>query len=217
MSRQLLRIHGDVLIAGSPGGDRYEIGHPAGTAQFSAAWTDTADASRFLTGSDLFHLDTHTERLGQHLDQLAEVHALIRDVIENRLVAIALIFHVANLHIQSQVRRYLAGADHGGVFFRFRFLVFVDIDWSRFPVNPFRLVVGSHVVLFHLQENQLAGKRDGPDVMAGTCLYRHDVAFLQRDLGAIQVIAFSRILELDLYEIGCVDRVGHVAQPVVSV
>ena len=41
------------------------------------------------------------EGLGKHLDELAEVHSLVGYVVEYRLVAVALILHIAYLHLQA--------------------------------------------------------------------------------------------------------------------
>ncbi len=52
----------------------------------------------------------------QDLDELAEIHTFISDIVQYRLVAVALVLHVAHLHLQAQVFGYLATLDHGGVF-----------------------------------------------------------------------------------------------------
>lgn len=65
-----------------------------------------------LAGAYLLHLYAHLERVGQHLYKLTEVYTLVGYVIEYRLVAVALIFDIAYLHLQMQILGYLAGADH---------------------------------------------------------------------------------------------------------
>ena len=39
--------------------------------------------------------------IGQDPDELAEVHALVSDIIEDGFIPIALIFHIANFHVQA--------------------------------------------------------------------------------------------------------------------
>ena len=53
-----------------------------------------------LAGADLLHLDADVEPLGEDLDQLAEIDALVGDVVEDSLDLVALVLHVADLHIE---------------------------------------------------------------------------------------------------------------------
>ncbi len=103
LAGKLLRIQGYVLETRRAGRYRYEGGHPGGAAEFASARTDATDASCFLAGAYLFHLDAYVEGVGKNLDELAEVHTLVGDVIEDGLVAVALIFHVAHLHVEVEV------------------------------------------------------------------------------------------------------------------
>ena len=82
---QLLRVERNVLETSCTRADAGEIGHPSGTAKFATAWTDTADASSLLACTNLFHFDAYAETFCQHLDELTEIHALICNVVENRL------------------------------------------------------------------------------------------------------------------------------------
>ena len=99
LASQLLGIERDVLETGRTGRYRYKALHPGGAAEFAAARTDAAYATGLLTGTDLLHLDAHAEHFGQHLDELAEIYALIGNVVEDGLVAIALVLYVTNLHL----------------------------------------------------------------------------------------------------------------------
>ena len=89
----------DVLEAGGIRGDADEVLHPRGTAQFASAGTRSSNASCLLTCTNLLHLDAHMEGGSEVLDELSEVYTLVGDVVEDGLVAIALILHVANLHV----------------------------------------------------------------------------------------------------------------------
>lgn len=53
-----------------------------------------------LSRAYLLHLDSYLEGLGKHLYELAEIYALVGYIIEDSLVAVALILHVANLHVE---------------------------------------------------------------------------------------------------------------------
>ena len=103
LSGKLLRIQGNILI--TCGTCRYgnKAGHPRRTAKLTSARTDASDTSRFLTGADLFHLDTYAECFSQYLDQLAEVHALIGNVIEDSLIAVSLVLYISDFHVQIEI------------------------------------------------------------------------------------------------------------------
>ena len=113
---QILRVERNVLEAGSTRGYRHKTGHPCGTAQGPAAGADSTDASCLLAGTDLLHLDANPEHVGQHLDQLAKVYSIVSNIIENGLIAVALILNVADFHLQTQVHSNLAGTDHRVLF-----------------------------------------------------------------------------------------------------
>ena len=126
-SSQLLRIERNVLKTCGIGTHTYEVLHPCGTAQLAPTRSCTANASSLLTGSNLFHLNPHVECVGKHLDELSEIHALVGNIIEYSLIAVALIFHVAYFHLQSEVFCYLATLYHCSVLPALSFAVFVHI------------------------------------------------------------------------------------------
>ena len=109
---QFLRIQRDVLETGGIGAHAREVLHPGGAAELSSARTSTADTSSLLTCPDLLHLDAHMEGSCQVFDELTEVHALVSDIVEDGLVAITLILHIANLHVESKSLSYLATLNH---------------------------------------------------------------------------------------------------------
>ena len=47
------------------------------------------------------------ECVGQHLDELTEIDSFLGYVVEDGLVAVALILHIADFHVQSQSLGYL--------------------------------------------------------------------------------------------------------------
>ena len=98
---KFLRIQRDVLVACCIGADADEVLHPGSAAEFSAARTRSTDAACFLSCTDLFHLNAYMEGIGKNLDELAEVHTFVSDVIEDSLVAVSLIFYITYFHLQS--------------------------------------------------------------------------------------------------------------------
>ena len=157
------------------------------------------------------------ERGGQVLDELAEVHALVGDIVENGLVAIALILHVANLHVEAQVFGYLAALDHRAVLAGLGLAVLVHVDLARMTIHAANVVGRLDVGLLNLQVHQTARQRHHTDVVAGIGFHGNDIALLQVEVVYVVVVSLARILELHLYEVGLVGVARHVGQPVVGV
>ncbi len=100
LAGELLGVEGDVLVAGGGCGHGDECGHPRRAAQRATAGANAADAACLLARAYLLHLDAHLEGVGQHLDELAEVYALVGYIVEDSLLAVALILHVADFHLE---------------------------------------------------------------------------------------------------------------------
>ena len=100
LSGKLLRVQGNILI--TCGTRRYgnKAGHPRRTAKLTSARPDASATSRLLPGAALIHLNTYAECISHYLDQLAEVHALIGNVIEDSLIAIPLVLYISDFHVQ---------------------------------------------------------------------------------------------------------------------
>ena len=214
---EFLRIERYVLNASGVCADAHEVLHPCGAAEFSAAGARTADASCLLACSDLLHLDAHVEGVGKHLDELTEVDTLVGDVVEYRLVAVALILHVTNLHLQTEVLGYLSALNHGAVFAAFRLVVFVDVHGFSNAIYALYVVSRLEVGFLQLQLHQTSGERNRTDVVTRTCLNRHDVALVQVDVVDVVVVTLARVLELHLHEVSVLVVARHVVQPVVCV
>ncbi len=216
-AREFLRIESQILIASCTRIHRHEIHLPRRAAQLAAARADTAYTAGLLSCTDLLHLHTNVESLRQYSDQLAKVYALIGDIVENGLIAIALILHISDLHIQIQIGRNLAGLDHRIVLSCLCFAVLIQIALFGYAVYLERLAVVRAVSMFaHLEFYQLTGQRHRPDVMARISLYGYYIPFVQFYLLAVEVVPFARILELYLHESAIFGQIGDVAQPVIS-
>ena len=216
-TRELLRIESQVLIAGCTRIHRHEIHLPGRAAQLTATRTDTAYTAGLLPCTDLLHLHADMEGLCQYSDQLAKVHALIGDIVENGLIAIALILHISDLHVQIQLGRNLTGLNHRIVLSRLCFAVLIQIALFGYAVYFERLAVVRIVsMLTHLEFYQLAGQRHCPDVVTRIGLYGYYIPFVQLYLLAVEVVSFARILELYLHESAIFGQIGDVIQPVIS-
>ena len=218
LSGEFLWIQRNFLIAGRGGGYRYKVAHPAGAAERSAARANTADSSSLLPRANLAHLNLHTESLRQHLDKLSEIHTLIGNVVENGLVAVSLIFHIANLHVQMQVLGNLAGLQHGFMFAGLGLLKFFQIAIAGNAVYLLRLRAERvYLVFLHLQQHQLSHQRHRSDVVSWSGLHCHQVALGQFQSIGVAEIALAGILESDLHIVGYLARGGYIAQPVEGV
>ena len=140
---ELLRVEREVLKTGGARGHGDEVGHPFRATQRAAAGAEATDAARFLTRADLFHLDAHLESLGQHLDELAEVNAFVGDIVEDGLVAVALIFDVADFHIEVERRGDFAGANHCVVLAGFGLFEFFEVGGFGLAEHAAHLVLAA--------------------------------------------------------------------------
>ena len=172
-------------------------------AQHSApAGPQAADAARLLARADLLHLDADAEALGEDLYQLAEIDAFVGDIVEYGLDLVALVLHVADLHVQSHVGGDLPRLDHGLVFEGDRLLPALDVVGLGLAVNLAELAVERHEARApHLAQGQLARERHDADVMPRRGLHGHHVAALERQVVHVAVEAAARILEPDLEDV----------------
>ena len=157
------------------------------------------------------------ESVCQHLYQLTEVHTLVGYVVEDGLVAVSLILHVAYLHIELQVLGYLAALYHRGLLTRLGLIVALHVAVFGKAVKALDVVSRLEVGFLQLQRHQAASKRNHTYIVSRTGLYSHPVAFLQRQTVDVTVIALTGVLELHLYQVCALGIAGHIGQPVVGV
>ncbi len=211
---QLLRVERDVLRPGGPGGDARKIGNPRRTAQLAAAGPDAADAPRLLPGTDLLHLDADMEPLGEDLDELAEIDALVGDVIEDGLDFVALVLDVADFHVEPHVGSNLTRENHRLVLQGDGLLPPLDVVGLGLAIDFLVLaVVRSEARAAHLPGHHVARERDDAYVVARRSLDRHDVALFEGKVVDVLVERTARILEPDLEDIGR-HVVGILLQPI---
>ena len=157
------------------------------------------------------------EGRSQILDQLAEVHTTVGDIIEDGLVAVALILHVADLHVQSETFGNLSALDHRAVLTGLCLAELIHIRRTGDAVDALDVVGRFQIGFLYLEFHQTAGEGDDADVVTGTGLDGHHVALLQFEVIHVVVIALAGMFELHLHEVGGVHVAGHVGQPVVGV
>ena len=167
LSGELLGVERNVLKPCGGCAYRHEVGHPACAAQRTPAGTYAPDASRFLTRSDLFHFDAHLECLGEHFYELAEVDAFVGDIVEYGFVAVALVLHVSDFHVEVEVLGYFASPYHSVVLARLGFIVLVNVAGLGFAEHSFEFGALFHARFFHLQGYKLTGEGHLSYVMSG--------------------------------------------------
>ena len=87
-------------------------------------------------------------------DKLSEVDTLVSDVIENRFIAVPLVFYVANLHLQSQSLGNLAALNHRGMLTTLGLLVFFHIYRACQAVDTTDIFSRFEICLLHLDGGQ---------------------------------------------------------------
>ena len=150
-------------------------------------------------------------------DQLAEVHTLVSNIVENSLVAVALIFHITNLHLQTEPQGYLTTLNHRGMLTALGLMILLHIHRTGNAVDTLDIVGTLEVSLLELQLHQSARQCNHTDVVSWVGFYSHDIAFLQFEVVHIMIIALTGMLELNLNQIGGIDITWNISQPVVGV
>ena len=155
------------------------------------------------------------ECFGQYLNEFPEVHTGVGNVVKDSLVAVTLIFYVADFHVQTQLIGDLSGAYHRVVFPRFRFFVLFEVNGLGDAIDAAYFRVAFQVGLPHLQGNEASGEGDDANVVSRAGFDSNDISFFQGEVVVVVVISFARILELDFHEVGCLvvaGDVGHVVE-----
>ena len=202
LTGQLLGVEREILRAGSTRRDTREGGHPRSAAQLTTTGTQTTDAPCLLTGTNLLHLDADVETLGKDLDQLTEIDTLVGDVVEDGLDFVALILHVANLHIEPHIGGNLARKNHCLVLQGDGLLPTLDVVGLGLAVDLAELaVLGVEARAAHLFEDHVARERDDAYVVARSRLDGDDVATLKLQIIDVLVESSAGILEADLEDV----------------
>ena len=148
------------------------------------------------------------EGLSKHLDELAEVHTPVGNVVENGLAAIALILHVANLHLETEVEGNLARLNHRLMLAALGLGILLHIHGTCLAVDAAHGGIVLHTNLLHLQQHKAAREGDGADVVPRAGLDSHDVALVEVEVVAVEVVALAGVLELD-FDVVCLLQVAR--------
>lgn len=157
------------------------------------------------------------EHVGEDFYELSEVHTLVGNVVEDGLVAVALIFDIADFHLQPEVFRYLAALNHGAMLARLGIVPCGDVLVTGNAVDALDVVHGLQVGFLHLQIDKLSGESHHAYVMSRIRLNSHKVALMQVKSVDIVVVAFPCVLELHFHKVRALRVSRHVRQPVVGV
>ena len=214
---QFLRVERNVLEAGCVCTYTHKVFHPSGTTEFASARSCTTDASCFLSCSDLFHFDAHMESICQNLDELSEIDTLVGNIIEDSFVAVSLIFHIANLHLQSKIFCNLSALNHGAVLTALGFLALFDIYRFGNSIDALDVICRFEIGFLDLQFHQSSCKSNHTNVMARTCLHRHDIPFFQVEVVDVVIICLSGVLKLHFHKVCAFGIARHIGKPVVCV
>ena len=157
------------------------------------------------------------ESSGKILDELPEVDTLVSDIVEYCLVAVALEFHITNLHVEAESLGYLPALNHRGVLTGLSLTVFVHVHRLGLTVYALDVVSTLEIGLPNLQQDKPSRERHHTDVMTGIGLHSHIITFRQRQMIDVMIVSFARILELNLHKVSAFRVARHVSKPVVSV
>jgi hypothetical protein len=98
--RQLRRVQAQVLLLRHLDRDGLEGLKERGAAERPAARPVPTEHPRFISHTDLAHLDTHSEMRGEVADELTEIHASFCRVIKDEAGAVEHLFDPRQLHRQ---------------------------------------------------------------------------------------------------------------------
>ena len=157
------------------------------------------------------------EGIGENLDELAEVHTFVSDVIEDSLVAVSLIFYITYFHLQTEIFGNLSALDHGAVFTALSLLAFVKIHLLGDTVDTLDIILRLEVCLLNLEFYQSSGQRNHTDVVTRVSFHSHYIALFEVQVVHIMVISLSGILELHFHKVGAFCVTWYVCEPVVCV
>ena len=154
---------------------------------------------------------------GKVFDELAEVDTLVSDIVEDRLVAIPLVLHVTDFHLQSQPLGYLPALYHGSVFPLLRLMVFLHVDRACDTVDTLDIVSTLEVCFLNLQFDESSSEGHHSDVMSRVSLHGDDVPFLQLQVVDVVIVSLAGMFELHLYQVCRIRITRYVGKPVISV
>lgn len=158
------------------------------------------------------------EAVGEYADELSEVDAFVGDVVEDGFGFVALVFYVADFHVEMQVFRDFSGLEHGALLECFCFFPFFEVEVARDAIDaPELICFWVDAVFVHLNVDETTHEGYLADVVSGLCFNGDEVSFFERESVGVAVVSFAGVFELYFDEFGCCLRLGEVGEPVVDV
>ena len=153
----------------------------------------------------------------QNLDELSEVHAFVGYVVENGLIAVTLIFHIAYFHVQAKFIGNLSTLNHGVVLACLCLIILIHIHVASKAIYALYIVSRLEVCFLYLHDGETAGKRNNTDIVTWCGFNGNPVAFFQVKSVDIVVVCLTCILKLYLYKVSTLIIAGNICEPVVHV
>ncbi len=157
------------------------------------------------------------EGVCKHFDELAEVHTLIGDVIEYSLVAIALILHITDFHLQTEVFGNLSALYHRVMLAALGLLALVEVHLLGQSVDALDVVRRLEAGFLDLQFHKSSCQGNHANVVSWISLHGNNVTLLEVEVIHIVIISLAGILELHLHEVGALSIAWDIGKPIVSV
>ena len=105
--RHLGRVQRQILGFGHLDRNRRELAQPCGAAQFAAATPEAAQEFRLIAHPHLAHLYPGAQSLRKIVNQVTEVHSLLRREVDHGAAAVEAEFHIDDLDVHRQSGRAL--------------------------------------------------------------------------------------------------------------
>ena len=111
-------------------------------------------------------------------NQFAEIHTPISSVIKSRFSSIALIFNIADFHVEVECTSHCPRTYHHIALCTTDFIVFFDVSLIGFADNILKKRAFFDALLFHLHPNKIATEGHFPDVKSAATwhFYKNPIA-----------------------------------------
>ena len=157
------------------------------------------------------------ESLSKHFDEFTKVNTLVGYIIKNSFISIALVFHVANFHLQFEILGYLARTNHRFVLACLCFLILVEVDLTSLTIDASDGSAWLERTFLHLKNNQLSCESHHTYIMTWLCFHCYDIPLLKVKVIIISIVALTGVFELYFHIVGNILITGHVGQVVVDI
>ena len=193
---KFLLIQGKILDSRRRSGDRLEVGDEPCAAELPSADSDPSDQAGFLPRADLLHLYPDTELFSIDLDELAEVHPAVSDVVEDGFGTVSLKLHITDFHVQPEFCGNSSRLDHSVILPGDGLLPLLDVGRLCPAVNPLDLpVVKADALDLHLPADNRSLEGHDTQILTAGRFHNHQVAGTDTLVGGIQIDPLAGVLE----------------------